>query len=140
MTGEVDRVLARAAEDPVFRDALRSGRSGAALEAGFVLADSERSVLDAATPAQLDKMIEALGDLEGRALNLDTMDRRDVSRGIRPWVPIGVAAAGAVLLGGAAAGMLIVTGSRPDEPRLHAVEPADAGDDGDAGDAGDTQD
>jgi hypothetical protein len=125
MPGGVDRVLLRAAEDPAFREALRSERSRAAADAGFALVDSERSVLDAATPDQLDKMIEALSAPERR-----------VSRGIRPLVPIAAAAAGAVILGGAAAGMLLVTGSRPDEPRVHAVEPADAGDDGDGGDAG----
>lgn len=124
MPGGVDRVLLRAAEDPAFREALRSDRSRAATEAGFALADTERSVLDAATPDQLDKMIEALSAPERR-----------VSRGIRPLVPIAAAAAGVVILGGAAAGMLLVTGSRPDEPRVHAVEPADAGDDGDAKDA-----
>jgi hypothetical protein len=129
MPGGVDRVLLRAAKDPAFREALRSDRAQAAVDAGFALADTERSVLDAATPDQLDKMIEALSAREHR-----------VSRGIRPLVPIAAAAAGVVLLGGAAAGMLLVTGSRPDEPRVHAAEPADAGDDGDAGDDEDAQD
>ena len=126
--GGIDRVLLRASEDPAFREALRSERSRAAADAGFALADTERSVLDAASPDQLDKMIDALS----------APDRR--GRGIRPLVPIAAAAAGVVLLGGAAAGMLLVTGSRPDEPRVHAVEPADAGDDGDGGDDGDDGD
>lgn len=56
----LQRVLARAAADPAFRDELVTWRSGAAKEAGIALTESERNVLDGMPAAQLDLMIRHL--------------------------------------------------------------------------------
>jgi hypothetical protein len=123
----------KAAKDPTFLGALREQRSAAAEAAGISLSVSERAVLDSVPLDQLEKMVTEL-----RAVDpVPFSPHREISRGIRPILPIAVAAAGTVVLGGAAASLLIVTGSRPDEPAIEQKyrDVEDAGTDGSDGEA-----
>lgn len=129
----VDRVLMKTAKDPTFYEALREQRSAAAQAAGIALSASERAVIDSVPIAQLEKMVRELGAVEPVPVSA----HREISRGSRPILPIAVAAAGTVVLGGAAASLLIVTGSRPDEPAIEQKyrDVEDAGTDGSDGEA-----
>ena len=58
----VERVLQRATEDAAFYDDLKKQRAKAAQQAGFDLSPSERAVLEAISPSQLD---DAVTNLKG---------------------------------------------------------------------------
>ena len=60
MADAVERLLARAATEPQFRDALLADPVAAATEAGEALTPSEESMLRAAGPEQLGLMIDQL--------------------------------------------------------------------------------
>jgi len=77
----VERALARATEDPVFRAALRERGAGAAVDAGIALTTAERAVLDGIDGTQLDQMVEHLA---GRVVEIPPPEAAPVPAGIRP--------------------------------------------------------
>jgi len=129
----VERALVRAAAEPAFLDDLKARRAVAAQEAGIDLTPSERAVLEAISEQQLEAAVALLVDrvivdplppqgielsagLRGdRALILGIRPDHDVTRGIRPGLPVAVAA-GAIVVGGAGALLLVSAGNHADLP------------------------
>lgn len=139
----VERALQRAAQDREFFEALQARGAEAARQAGIELTATEARLLDTIGPERIARMVERLPPavvepvvaqpvFAAQGIRPDADPTRGIRpellspagirpepsivRGTRPGVKIAVAAGAVLTTGVVGTGLLLIAGSRPDEP------------------------
>jgi len=113
--GALERLLLDAAGDPALRQRLRQNPLTAAEEHGARLGPTERAMLEAMTPADMNAILSAMANRDGRLSDASEAPAPVVmTKGSRRGRVTVAAVAAVAVIGGGAFVLSVSAGSRPD--------------------------